>query len=258
MSHLFLTLCVALGLCIGMLALLELGRRIGQRRLDQDPEAARAGIGTVDGAVFALLGLLLAFSFSGAASRFDLRKDLIIDEANDIGTAWLRVDLLPLDIQSRVRPLFRGYLDSRLLTYRKLPDMAAVKAEYLRSQKLQSELWALAVAGCETKRDPGTTTLVLSALNAMFDTGAKRMAAPYMHPPLIIFALLITLSLGCAFLAGHGMAGGKSRSLSHMIGFALAMAVSVYVILDLEYPRLGLIRVDTSDQILVDLRQSMN
>ena len=88
---------VAAGLFIGMLCLLEVGRRVGQRRREADTEGARAGVGVIDGAVFALLGLLLAFTFSGAAARFDTRRHLIVEEANAIGTAYLRLDLLPPD-----------------------------------------------------------------------------------------------------------------------------------------------------------------
>ena len=77
------------------------------------------------------------------------------------------------------------------------------------------------------------------------------------HPPMVIFGLLFGLALIAALLAGYGMAGGKARSWIHMIGFAATMALAVNVIIDLEYPRLGLIRVDTFEQALVDLRASM-
>src|SRR5580765_7773073 len=87
MDHRIYVSLFALGLFLGMLILLEVGRRIGARRLAEDPEGAEAGVGTVEGAVFALLGLLIAFTFSGAASRFDTRRQLIIEETNDIGTA---------------------------------------------------------------------------------------------------------------------------------------------------------------------------
>ena len=80
------------GLFLGLLLMMEAGRRLGVRRLAADPEGARAGIGAVEGAVFALLGLLIAFTFSGAASRFDDRRHLVAEEANAIGTAWLRID----------------------------------------------------------------------------------------------------------------------------------------------------------------------
>ncbi len=105
---------VAIVLFVGMLLLLEMGRRLGNRRLATDPDGARAGTGTVEGAVFALLGLMIAFTFSGAASRFDTRRDLIVQETNAIGTAYLRIDLLPVNAQPAMREHFRQYLDSRL------------------------------------------------------------------------------------------------------------------------------------------------
>jgi hypothetical protein len=82
--------------------------------------------------------------------------------------------------------------------------------------------------------------------------------ATLMHPPAVVFVMLFGLAMAASLLAGYGMTGSKVRSWFHMLGFALVVAVSVYVILDLEYPRLGLIRVDAFDQALVDLRQSMN
>jgi len=242
------------GLFLGMLVLLELGRRLGVRRIAQDPERAAAGAGVVEGAVFALFGLLIAFTFSGAAARFDARRQLVVEETNAIGTAYLRLDLLPADAQPGLRDRFRSYLDSRLETYRKLPDIEAAQEELARSGRLQGEIWTQAVAACRAKDDPATTTLVLSALNAMIDittTAAK------MHPPTIVFVMLFGLGLGCALLAGYSMAGSKSRSWTHMIGFAAIAALTVYVILDIEYPRLGLIRVDAVDQVLVELRESM-
>jgi uncharacterized membrane protein len=79
----------------------------------------------------------------------------------------------------------------------------------------------------------------------------------YLHPPYVIFVMLGVLSLTSALLAGFGMAGGKSRSWVHILAFAAVVATTVYVILDLEYPRLGLIRVDSADAVLVELRESM-
>src|SRR6266436_2091797 len=120
-----------------MLLLLEVGRRIGLRRDPGDPQDAGAEIGVVDTAVFALLGLLIAFTFSGAASRWDTRRQLLVEEANAISTAYLRLDVLPPDAQSALREQFRQYVDARLAAYRSLPDVAAAKAELARSVKLQ-------------------------------------------------------------------------------------------------------------------------
>lgn len=245
-------------LFVGMLLLLEIGRRVGARRVARDPEGAHLGTSAVDGAVYALLGLLLAFTFSGAASRFDQRRNLIVQEANDIGTAYLRLDLLPPAAQPAMRDLFRRYVDSRLEIYRKLSDVEAAKAELARSTKLQGEIWSMAVAaGRMEGAQPQATTLLLSALNQMIDITTTRTMAIQMHPPLVIYVLLFVLAMAGALFAGYGMAGSKTRSWIHMIGFAAAIAVAVNVIMDLEHPRHGLIRLDAFDQVLIDVRAGM-
>jgi hypothetical protein len=245
------------GLFAGMLVLMEAGRRLGRRPPAQDIAGARAGLGTVEAAVFALLGLLIAFTFSGAASRFDTRRQLVVTEANAIGTAWLRLDLLPANAQPALRELFRRYLDSRLETYRKLPDVGAAKAELAHSVSLQNEIWKQAVTASRDSGSPAAAILVLPALNAMIDITTTRAMATQIHPPKIIFVMLALLALTGALLAGYGMAGGKRRSWIHIAGFAAIMALTFYVTLDVEYPRLGWIRVDAVDQVLLDLRQSM-
>jgi hypothetical protein len=154
---------------LGMVLLLDLGRRIGARRLALDPEGARVGLGVVEGAVFSLLGLLLAFTFAGAATRFEGRRHLIVEEANIIGTAWLRIHLLPPIDQPAMRDLFRQYLDSRLASYRKLPDVAAAMAERARSVELQGQIWSQAVAACRDSGSQAAHMLLLPALNSMFD-----------------------------------------------------------------------------------------
>jgi hypothetical protein len=256
MSSIQIVLWISIAFFVGMLALLEAGRRIGARRIARDSEGARTGVGAVEGAVFGLLGLLLAFTFSTAASRFDARRQQIVEEANAIGTAWLRLNLMPADAQPALRDLFRRYLDSRLETYRLLPDIDAAQAELARSAKLQREIWTPVAAVAETRRDAAITSLIM-ALNAMFDISTTRLAATRTHQPPVIFVLLFGLGLGCALLAGYGLGGAGGRSWLHMIAFAAVIAAAVYVILDLEYPRLGLIRVESADRVLLELRESM-
>ena len=249
---------ITLGLFLGLLLLLEVGRRIGTRRRTQDPEGAAAGTGPIDGAIFALLGLLLAFTFAGAASRFDVRRSLVVEETNAIGTAYLRLDVLPASAQPPMRDLFRRYVDARLEAYRKLPDMQAVLAELNRANQLQGEIWSQAVAAGRMEGAPPTATiLLLPALNQMIDITTTRTMAGQTHPPVVIFIMLFGVALASALLAGYDMAGGKSRNWLHMVGFAAVLAMAVYVILDIEFPRLGFIRVDAFDQALVELRQSM-
>jgi hypothetical protein len=246
----------AVGLFFGIILMVEVGRRIGARQRAGIMAGGAAGVGAVEAAIFALLGLLIAFSFQGASARFDGRRALIVEEANNIGTAWLRIDLLPNGAQPAMRELFRNYLDARLDTYRKLPDMVAVKAALDRTANLQNEIWRAAVAG---QKEGGQAVVVglLPALNQMFDIVTTRTMAAQAHPPQIVFIMLALMACAAAFMAGHGMSGSKQRSWVHSVGFAAILGITVFVIMDLEYPRLGFIRVDSFDQVLVDLRQSM-
>jgi len=240
-----------------MLLFLELGRRIGISRLARDPEGAQQGLSAVEGAVFALLGLLIAFTFSGAASRFEDRRHLIGQEANAIGTAYLRIDLLPAETRPELRDLFRRYLDLRSAAYRDAGDAAGTDT-LNKAAALQVEIWNRATQACLRPETPAQAAmLLLPALNDMIDITTTRTVATRNHPPRVIYLLLCGLSLVGALLAGHGMSCSRGRSLLHVAAFATIISITVYVILDLEYPRAGLIRIDAADQVLIDLRQSM-
>jgi hypothetical protein len=241
-----------------VLVCLETGRRIGIRHKQQGTELSSAGLTAVDGAVFGLMGLIIAFTFSGAASRFDARRQLIVQETNHIGTAYLRIDLLPPASQPSLREDFRNYLDLRLAFYRHLiTDPEARQADDARSVALQQKIWAEAVAGCRELNSPATTSLVLSSLNEMIDITTTRAVALETHPPVAIYWGLLVLVLASSFLAGYGLAEAKKRNWIHLLVYAAVMAAVVYVILDLEFPRMGFIRIDAADRILMDLRASM-
>jgi hypothetical protein len=250
------------GVFIAILFLLEAGRRIGMRDHAKDPENAGKGLGPLEGAVFGLMGLLIGFTFSGAGSRFDARRQLIADETNAVGTAYLRLDLLPASAQPKLRDSFRRYLDSRLDFYRSLPDDAAeAKAANDRTAALQADIWSQAVeATHEISREANgnaVTSLVIQSLNEMIDITTTRMVALQIHPPAPVYWVLVALVLACSVLAGYETAARKMRSWIHIFGFAVIVAGSILLILDYEYPRIGLIRVDPADQVLIDLRNSM-
>ncbi len=217
------------GVFVGMLLLLVLGQRIARWRAEGGPQRPRAEVGAMDGAVFALLGLLIAFTFSGAASRWDARRQLVIEEANAIGTAYLRLDLLLPDAQPALREKFRQYVDARLAAYRSLPDVSAAQAELARAVKLQGQIWAQAVAACRNEGSQPARMLVLPALNAMIDITTTRTTAAQTHPPGIVYAMLIVLMLVSSLLAGH-RAEGQGRSWIHMVAFAFTLALVLYVI----------------------------
>jgi hypothetical protein len=245
-------------LLIGMLVLLEVGRRVGVKRRPRESDGERGGLGTVEGAVFALFGLMVAFTFSGAASRFNEKRALIAEEVNCIETAYLRLHLLPAHARPALQELFRHYLDSRLETYRRLPNMAAAEMEMANSWNIQQEIWTQAVAATPLPDShPSSGLLLLPALNSMFDIDTTRTMALQLHPPRIIYALLFGLGLICSLLAGYRMSSGQHRSWLHILSFTVLTVIIVYVMLDVEYPRAGLIRLEHSDQALVDLRERM-
>jgi len=248
----------ALALFAGILLTMEVGRWIGAVVLAREGGRDVKGAGTAEGAVIGLLGLLIAFTFSGAATRFEERRHLITQEANAIGTAYLRIDLLANEAQGPMRDLFRRYLDNRLETYRDVNDTAKTTLKLAEGVVLQNEIWTKAVAALHAPSvSPQAGILLLPALNAMIDITATRLVATRNHPPAIIFILLGALSLVAALLAGYSMAANKVRSWLHQIVFATMMAVTLYVVLDLEFPRKGMIRIDSADLILKELRASM-
>jgi len=247
----------AVALTLGILIMLEMGRRIRRVQQARHGDEMSKGLGAVEGAVFGIMGLLLAFTFSGAATRFDLRRQQIIDEANNIGTAYLRLDLLAPEARTVIQNQFRQYVDARLETYWAIPDTARVNAALARTAQLQQEIWTGSIAAAHEVPGPQASILRMPALNEMFDIAATRIATTKMHPPLIIYMMLFILTLICSFLAGYDMGAEPTRSWVHMLGFAVILGVAVYVIIDLEYPRLGLIRLDAFDQLLVNLRAQM-
>jgi hypothetical protein len=244
------------GMLLAILLMVELGRWAGIRHRRRTGETA-TGVGAVEGAVFGLLGLILAFTFSGAAARYDWRRDMVTEEANDIGTAWLRVDLVPEAQQPALRQAFRDYLDHRIAAYQAMPDTTAMLRAIERSEVLQGEIWRQAV---DATRDPSLASsrmLLLPALNAMIDITTTRTMAARSHMPGFIYLLLVVLALVGGLVGGYAMSVSPKRSLVHSVGFALVLAFTIYVILDLEFPRKGLIRLDTYDQVLIDLRATM-
>jgi hypothetical protein len=250
-------LLIALVLFLGMVGLQEAGRQLGRQQLVRDPDSARKNLGTLEGAVFGLMGLLMAFTFSGAAARFDGRRQLVAQEANAISTAYLRLELLPVAAQSALKEDFRHYLDARLAQFQNPVGSQASQVGRDRAILLQTVIWSRAVAACRADVPAPTPMLLLPALNEMIDITTTRAMAMNQHPPSIVYVMLGVLTLASALLAGYGMAEGRSRSWAHMLGFAALFSITIYLILDLEYPRLGLVRVDAADQVLVELRASM-
>jgi hypothetical protein len=230
-----------------MLVLIELGRRFRIRH--KAPQESTA----IESAIFALFGLLLAFTFSGAVERYDRHRELIVEETNAIDVAYLRLDLLPPAAQPALRELFRDYTNSRLRLYDAVSEEVSQASEHL-----QHEIWKQSVAAAAS---PGAsvdaTKLLVPALNTMIDITHTRKNTFNLHPPEVVFLLLFVFSGGAAFLGGYSMAV-RGRSWFHMCALAVAVTLTIYATLEIEYPRRGLIRLSDTDKTLIELRNSMN
>ena len=248
----------AVAVFVGILLALKLGRWLGQRAIASDGRAVQPNVGSLEGAVFALLGLLIAFTFSGALQRFDSRRVQVVQEANSIGTAWSYLDLVPASAQPKLRSSFRAYVDARIAAYRALPDIEKAKSALALSRELQGDVWEQAVAATRQKdANPAATIVLMPELQNMFSLATARLAATQIHPPTVIYQMLIALALVVAVLAGYQAAGERGYDWIHKIAFAGIVAATVYVILDIEYPRLGFVRIDAIDRVLVDVREGM-
>jgi hypothetical protein len=202
------------------------------------------------------MGLLIAFIFAGAAVRFDNRRMLIAQEANAIETAYLRLDLLPTVSQRELREDFRTYLTGRLAVTRDIPNLKAVNADLKKSAILQRKIWKEAV---EATRESGTATqtLVLSAMNEMIDITTVRTVGMISHLPLLVLILLFVTILLSSFLTGYSISAYGTRDWLSAIIFAIAVSCATYITLDYEYPRVGLIRTDVADQVLIQALERM-
>src|SRR4051812_49057691 len=145
----------------GLLLSTEVGRRLRLERLRVATEES-TGLGAITGAVFGLMGLMVAFTFSGAASRFDHRRDLIVEEANDIGTAYLRIDLLPEAARGALKDEFRAYVDSRLQTYRVGTDSERFNQLQRQTAQHQNQIWKMSLEAIDHAPSPPVAALILA------------------------------------------------------------------------------------------------
>lgn len=258
MDKILLSALFAAILFAGLLGCLRMGWRLGRRQSRLAGDDAQAGLGAIDGSVFGLMGLLIAFTFTGAANRFHDRRELITQHVNAIGTAWLRLDLLADEDRDKARDSFRRYTDTVIEISRNAADKQTAIAGLGRLNAVQKEIWDHLVDTTKRDRSLPLAQSVLPPANEMFDLGNSRLLASRQHPPAAVFGMLGVLVLVSGLLAGFGMAKSDRQSPLHVFGFAAVMALSIYFILDIEYPRLGLIRIDAFDQALIELRATMN
>jgi hypothetical protein len=241
---------------IGALILFtELGFHLGRRAGRTISDKARSQISAVQGAILGLLALLLGFTFAMAMGRFDVRKQLVLDEANAIGTTYLRAQLLPEPPRQEISDLLRQYVRVRLEFYEAGTDEKKLNVASDATDKLQNQLWSIAAALGEKEPRAVTLGLFLQSLNEVIDLNNKRLNALENHVPEIILFLLYFVALVATGLIGYGCGLGGVRNLFVTAVSSVLIAAVILVIIDLDRPRHGLIQV--SQQRMLELRHSL-
>jgi hypothetical protein len=238
------------GLFTLLLSLLsfEIGRRIA-RRAGRDEDAS---LGTMVGAGLGLLAFFLAFTFGIAASQFEKRRSLLLEEANAIGTAYLRTDLVSEPARSDVRRLLREYTEVRI----KGAETGRIEAAIDRSVELQELFWAQAAAAGSSDPHSIAAGLLIESLNEVIDLHQMRVTIGRMRIPGRVWDVLFLLMVTSMLAMGYH-SGGKDTSRSPVVLLLVAaFSIVIFIIADLDRPLEGSLRV--SQQALIDTLEGMD
>lgn len=238
----------AVGIFAGLVACLEVGYVFGRRSYEKKSETADQ-LGTIQGAMLGMLALLLGFSFAQAASRFSERVQLISDEANAIGTAWLRCDLLPEPARKDARDLMRAYTDKRIASYEATSDDDWAK-RVAEAEAIQGRIWSILIT--HAKAAPALANVLLPTFNEMFDIEGARVAASRRHIPHVILLLLFASSVVSIGAVGYGCGVAGKRNVVLTTALCFLIAGVLWAIVDMDHPRKGLIQA--GQQPLLDIR----
>jgi hypothetical protein len=233
----------------------EGGFRLGRRIASRVEETTKSQITSLQGALLALFGLLLAFTFSMAVSRYDLRKQLVVEESTSIGTTYLRAQLLPEPYSTDISKLLRDYVDIRLEFFAVGADPERVAQVSAETEKVQDEIWYQAIAAAAVNPQAETVGWFLQSLNETIDIPTKRLAALQNRIPETVILLLFFGGILAVGAVGYGYGLGGHRNTFLMSAFSVLIVLVVLVIIDLDRPRRGLITV--SQQSMLDLRESL-
>ncbi len=236
-----------------LLAAVEVGYRTGALMRTRRGAVMAPDLSTIQTAMLALLGLLLAFTYSFVASRRDARKDALVEEANALGTAYLRTQLMPHGVGDQLRDLVRDYARTRLVT---ITSEEELRAALDRSQRVMDKLWPTAVKLVEDRPPTPLDSLLFQSLNEVLDVHTRRLAAAHDRLPGIILAMLVVIAV--MSLSMTGFSGGLAGQRASLFTIALAVMVAAVtlVIIDLDRSTSGFVRV--SRQPLIDVLESMD
>ena len=238
-----------------LLALAEIGFRSGARLFVNKDERRKSQIGGIQGAVLGMLGLLLGFTFSMAVGRYENRRDLVLKEANSIGTTYLRAALLPEAHKTAVEAMLRHYVDVRLDFYNAGTDHTKIATAEIETSALQNELWVQTVAVAKEAPTPITATFI-STMNDMIDLDTARLNALRTHVPGAVWMLVLVVAGASCYASGYsaGASGARTSFSNGMLPVLIAVVITL--ISDLDRPRQGLVGI--SQQPMLDLKTSIS
>jgi len=240
-------------LTLGLVLLcVEIGYRLGRLQRKRSHDEKEAPVGAMVGAILGLLAFFLAFTFGMAASRFDDRRKMVLEEANAIGTCYLRAELLPGDDGPAIRQLLRDYTDARLAGIHGYRFNAAKQ----KSETIHEQLWKFMRPLAEKHQSSTIVALFIQSLNDVIDIHSKRImiGARSRIPPTIWVALYLVTVLSMVALGYHAGLSGTSRSPAILV-LAFCFSAVMLLILDLDRPQEGMLTV--SQTSMIELRQSM-
>jgi hypothetical protein len=214
-----------------------MGWRVGQHRRDR-LEGLRSDFNVVLGAALTLLGLVIGFSFSMAAGRYEMRKNYEEAEANAIGTEFIRADLLPQEEAVRVRALLRQYTDLRIRFYttRDRDELQRIKVD---TEQVQNQLWVAASRAAIAQPTP-VTALAVAGMNDVLNSQGYTQDAWWDRIPVAAWCLMFGIALFCNVLVGYTAPRNDSKLF---LVLPLLVAVSFAFIADIDSPRGGLIHI---------------
>ncbi len=245
-------------LLVLMVAATEVGHRMGRRaRAVEREEIYRSHVNSVQGSLLGVLALLLGFTLSLALQRFDSRSEAVVDEANSIGTTWLRAQLLPASIRADVSKLLQEYVDLRVedggISLDREPERAALLA---KTSALQMVIWGQARRAVSEDANMATSGLFVQSLNETIDSLGRREAGLRRHVPELVLLLFCGTFLISGSVMGYaaGIAGHRPSLATYaLVGLIFILA---FIIIDLDRPRRGLITIDQSS--MVELKEMID
>ena len=240
-------LLIAAGLIVGAWSSHRVGYLIG-RRFDPKDETFSQQLGVVRGATQALVAFLVGFGFAGAGTRFIERADLIVTEANALGTAWLRADVLPEPARHDLKAALREYTEDRVAALG-TNDRIEIMKRVEKVAGLHERMWSAAVTG--TANDAPLMLVVFPAVNQVIDLHASHFALARRHWPLPIMAVLLASAALSYALVGFG-AGRSRRTFSTLDSiYGVVLAVAMWMVIDLDYARRGVLQLSNAPMVEV-------